>query len=43
MGVAEGVENCHNNFLHCCMEEIGGFMNIMSREEPKDDVCLLQE
>lgn len=35
--------NCNNNFLHCCMEEIGGFMNIMSGEEPKDDVCLLQE
>lgn len=43
MGVIEGVENCNNNFLRCCMEEIGGFMNIMSGEEPKDDVCLLQE
>lgn len=43
VGVAERVENCNNNFLHCCMEEIGGFMNIMSREEPKDDVCLVQE
>lgn len=36
-------KNCNNNFLDCCMEEIGGFMNIMRREEPKDDVCLLQE
>lgn len=36
-------KNCNNNFLDCCMEEIGGFMNIMRREEPKDDVRLLQE
>lgn len=33
--------NC-NNFLQRCTVEIGGFMNIMSREEPKDDVCPLQ-
>lgn len=36
-------QNCNNNFLHRCMGEIGGFMNVMSRDEPKDDVCLLEE
>lgn len=35
--------NFNNNFRDCCMEEIGGFMNIMSGGEPKEDVCLIQE
>lgn len=34
--------NC-DNFLDCCMREIGGFMNIMRKVEPKDDVRLMQE